>query len=55
MPMEIEHYNSTMIKAEIAVEILAKNGIIVNEKEAENILESLYFLVKMSVNQMVKN
>ncbi|WP_169304435.1 hypothetical protein [Pedobacter frigoris] len=51
--MEIEHYNLDMIKPEIAIEILAKNGIIVTREEAKKVLELLYFLVKLSVNQIV--
>jgi hypothetical protein len=51
--MEIEHYNQTMIKPEIAVEMLAKNGIKVDIEEAKNILELLYFLVNLSVDQYV--
>lgn len=53
--MEVEHYNETMIKPEIAMELLAKNGIIVDKEEAKKILELLYFLVKLSVNQLVNN
>lgn len=49
--MEIEHYNSGMIKAEIAVEILKKNGIIVTLEEAKNILEFMYFLANLSFDQ----
>lgn len=53
--MEIEHYNLEMIKPETAIDILAKNGIILNREEAKKILELLYFLVKLSVNQIVDN
>lgn len=52
--MEIEHYNSDMIKPEIVIEILAKNGIHVGIEEAKNILELLYFLVNLSIDQYVK-
>ncbi|MES2458859.1 MAG: hypothetical protein V4594_25135 [Bacteroidota bacterium] len=51
--MEIEHYNQSMIKPDIAVELLAKNGIIVTIEEAKNILELLYFLVNLSVDQYI--
>lgn len=51
--MEIEHYNSDMIKPEIVIEILAKNGIHVSIEEAKNILELLYFLVNLSIDQYV--
>ena len=53
--MEIEHYNLEMIKPETAINILAKNGIILNREEAKNVLELLYYLVKLSVNQIVDN
>ena len=53
--MELEHYNPDMIKPEIAIDILAKNGIILNREQAKNVLELLYFLVKLSVNQIVDN
>lgn len=53
--MEIEHYNLEMIKPETAIDILAKNGIILNREEAKKVLELLYFLVKLSVNQMIDN
>ena len=34
--------------------MLAKEGIIVTEKEAEKILDFLYFLAKLTVNQYLK-
>jgi hypothetical protein len=52
--MEIEHYNSSMIAPEIAIEILAKNNIKITVDEAKNLLELLYFLVNLSVDQYVK-
>jgi len=42
------------ITPEQAIAILKKNGREVNEKEAEKILEFLYFLAKLIVNQNVK-
>jgi len=51
--MEIEHYNLEMIKPEIAIDMLAKNGITVDREEAKKVLELLYFLVNLSVDQMV--
>ncbi|SFH33065.1 hypothetical protein SAMN04489864_1097 [Pedobacter insulae] len=53
LPMEIEHYNLEMIKPETAIEMLAKNGIKMDREEAKKVLELLYFLVKLSVNQIV--
>jgi len=52
--MEIEHYNSSMIAPEIAIEILAKNNIKITVDEAKNLLELLYFLVNLSVDQYVR-
>jgi hypothetical protein len=39
------------ITPEQAVKILQKNGIKCDEKEAQKILDFLYFLAKLSVNQ----
>jgi hypothetical protein len=38
-----------------AIEILKENGYEVNEKEAESILDFLYFLGKLTVDQYIKN
>ncbi|MCC8409068.1 hypothetical protein LJ707_09010 [Mucilaginibacter sp. UR6-1] len=35
--------------------MLADEGLEINEKEAEEILDLLYFLGKLTVNQLVKN
>jgi len=37
-----------------AVKILEQNGLKISEKEAENILELMYFLAKLIVNQNFK-
>jgi hypothetical protein len=37
-----------------AVKILDQNGLKKNEKEAEEILDFLYFLAKLTVNQGIK-
>jgi len=42
------------IKTEKAIKILKKNNIEVNEKEAEKILDMLYFFAKLIVNQNFK-
>lgn len=42
-----------MIAPEVAVELLAKNGVKISIEEAKNVLELLYFLVNLSVDQMV--
>lgn len=38
-----------------AIKMLADEGLEINEKEAEEILDLLYFLGKLTVNQLVKN
>jgi hypothetical protein len=38
-----------------AIEILKENGYEVNEKEAESILDFLYFLGKLTVDQYIKD
>ena len=38
-----------------AVAILRKEGYEINEKEAEIILDFLYFLAKLTVNQYIKD
>lgn len=51
--MEVEPYNPGMIKAEKAVEILKKKGIIVNIEEAKNLLEFMYFLANLSIDHYI--
>ncbi len=38
-----------------AVRILKQNGLKISEKEAENVLDLMYFLAKLIVNQNFKN
>jgi S-adenosylmethionine:tRNA-ribosyltransferase-isomerase (queuine synthetase) len=51
--------NPDNIKSKIlpaqAVKILSKNGLKFNEKEVEKILELLYFLGKLAVDQYIKD
>jgi hypothetical protein len=49
--MEIDHYNNPKIKPETAVAMLKKNGISVTIDEAKIILEFMYFLAELSINQ----
>jgi len=42
------------IKAADAVKILGNNGIDISEKDAEKILDFLYFLGKLTVDQYTK-
>ena len=43
------------VTPEQARKILSQNGIEVNEKEVEEILDFLYFLAKLSVDQYVND
>ena len=43
------------VTAADTVKALRKNGIEVSEKDAEIILDFLYFLAKLTVNQYVNN
>lgn len=38
-----------------AMKILAENGLEINEKQAKEILDLLYFLGKLTVDQALKN
>ena len=49
--METYHYHDGMIRPEIAVAVLKKNGIIVTIEEAKIILEFMYFLAQLSMDQ----
>ena len=42
------------ITAERAVAILKKNGVDIDEKNVEKVLDFLYFLAKLTVNQYIK-
>jgi hypothetical protein len=50
--MESEN-NKDIINSEIVIEILKKNGIIITIEEAKNILETMDFLVNLSIDQLV--
>ena len=43
------------ITAERAVAILKKNGVDIDEKNVEKVLDFLYFLAKLTVNQYIKD
>ena len=43
------------ITAERAVAILKKNGVDIDEKNVEKVLDFLYFLAKLTVNQYVND
>jgi hypothetical protein len=42
------------ITAEKAIKVLQKNGIEITEKKAEELLDLMYFLAKLIVNQNFK-
>jgi len=50
-----EQYKKRNITPEMAVKMLQQNGIKINEKEAEKVLEIIYFLAKLIVNQSFKS
>jgi hypothetical protein len=43
------------VTTEKAIKTLRENGVEVSEKEAQEILDFLYFLAKLTVSQHVKN
>ena len=43
------------VTPEMAVKILRKNGVEVDEKKASDILDFLYFLAKLTVKQYIEN
>lgn len=47
-------YNKRNITIEKAIEVLAGNGIKVTSEKAEEILDLMYFLAKLIVNQNFK-
>jgi hypothetical protein len=49
--MDKREIKTRNITASDTVKMLAKEGIIVTEKDAEVILDFLYFLAKLTVNQ----
>jgi uncharacterized protein YneF (UPF0154 family) len=49
--MDTRKHNITPEKAE---EILGKNGVKLSEKKAEEVLDLMYFLAKLIVNQSFK-
>ena len=49
--MDTYHYHDGMIRPEIAVGVLKKNGIIVTIEEAKSILAFMYFLAQLSMDQ----
>jgi hypothetical protein len=49
--METYHYHDGMIRPEVAVSVLKKNGIIVTIEEAKSILEFMYFMAHLSMDQ----
>lgn len=51
--MEIEHFNTGTIKPETAQQILKKHGLEVSIDEAKNILDFLFFMTNLSVDQIV--
>lgn len=53
--MKARTSDNRSITPEKAKKILLENGVEVNEKEVEEILEFLYFLARLAVNQYVND
>jgi hypothetical protein len=53
--MDTHHYHDGMIKPEIAVGVLKKNGITVTVEQAKTILAFMYFLAELSMDQHFTN
>lgn len=49
-----QHENKRKVTPEMAVKIMRKNGIEVDEKKAKEILDLMYFFAKLIVNQNFK-
>ena len=43
------------ITPEMAVKILQKNGVEIDEKKASEVLDFLYFLAKLTINQYLND
>jgi uncharacterized protein YneF (UPF0154 family) len=54
MLMKARTADNRSITPENAKRILQKNGVELNEKEVEEVLELMYFLAKLIVNQNFK-
>ncbi|QNL49850.1 hypothetical protein H8S90_24645 [Olivibacter sp. SDN3] len=52
--MERQQETNRSINPKKAAAILAKNGVHLNEKKVEEILDVMYFLAKLIVNQNFK-
>ena len=53
--MKTNNHGKRNITVEQAAKILRKNGIECDEKEAKIILDFLYILAKLTVNQYINN
>ncbi|MEH6306838.1 hypothetical protein RYH73_14390 [Olivibacter sp. CPCC 100613] len=52
--MERQQETKRSINSKKAAAILAKNGVLLDEKKVEEILDVMYFLAKLIVNQNFK-
>ncbi|SDQ01481.1 hypothetical protein SAMN05428975_5827 [Mucilaginibacter sp. OK268] len=53
--MKSDSSNKRTVTTSQAIKILEKNGVNVTEKEVEKILDLMYFLAKLIVNQEVND
>jgi len=52
--MKVETAGKRNVTPEKAIEILKENGVEISEKNAEELLDLMYFLAKLSVDQYIK-
>jgi hypothetical protein len=53
--MKSDSSKKRSVTTEQAIKMLSDEGLEINEKEAEEILDFLYFLAKLTVNQLIKS
>ncbi len=52
--MKVETAGKRNVTPEKAMEILKENGVEISEKNAEELLDLMYFFAKLSVDQYIK-
>jgi protein-tyrosine-phosphatase len=52
--MDIRQQEKRNVTSKQAIDILRKNGVEINEKKAEELLELMYFLAELIVNHNFK-
>lgn len=52
--MDVESTGKRNVTPEKAMEVLKNNGVEISKKNAEELLDLMYFLAKLSVDQYIK-